>query len=76
MEYKNLIIAVSNFAKFVVNYSHFDKKNINQIISSINGWRISYDKKKVISHKIGEVCVIDFGLSYQPEIAFEHRGSY
>ncbi len=33
MEYKNLIIAVSNFAKFVVNYSHFDKKNINQIIS-------------------------------------------
>lgn len=50
-------------------------KNINQLITSINNWRCSYNNHKPIKkYKIKNVYKIDFGLAYQPEMAFEHRG--
>lgn len=74
MEYKSLLIALSNFSKSIATNQSFDKKNINQIIAAINTWRKTCRNNPVIKCKTGEVYRIEFGLAYKPELAFEHRG--
>lgn len=74
MEYKNLLIALSNFSKSLATNVSYDKKNINQITASVNAWKKAYKNSPVIKYKIGDVYKIEFGLAYKPELAFEHRG--
>ncbi len=74
MEYKNLLIALSNFSKSIATNSSFDKKNIDQITTSINSWKNSHRKTIIYKYKIGKVYKIDFGLAYKPELAYEHMG--
>lgn len=73
MEYKQLLIALSNFSKAIATNKNFDKKNINQIITSINSWRNSFKTPRISKYKVGDIHRIEFGLAYKPEMAFEHR---
>ena len=73
MEYKRLIITLSNFSKFFSTTEKYDTKNINQINNAITKWTNSHKNIKIHSYKPGDIYKIEFGLAYEPEMGFEHR---
>lgn len=73
MEYKRLIIALSNFSKFFSTTQKYDTKNINQINNAITKWTNSHKNIKKNNYKAGDIYKVEFGLAYEPEMGFEHR---
>lgn len=74
MEFSRLLTAIANFMKVFTTPNKYDEKNINQIVNSITRWTNSHKKHKLYTYKTKDVYKIEFGLAYEPEMAFEHRG--
>ena len=74
MVYKRLIINISNFFKQFRTNDNYTEKELNQINGAISKWTKSRKSSVIPKYKKGEVYRIEFGLAYEPELAYEHRG--
>lgn len=74
MVYKRLIISLSNFFKHFGTTEKYEEKNLNQINTAITKWTSSQKNITIPNYKKGDVYKIEFGLAYEPELAYEHRG--
>lgn len=74
MVYKRLIINISNFFKQFGTNDNYTEKELNQINGAISKWTSSKKSSTIPKFKKGDVYRIEFGLAYEPELAYEHRG--